>query len=140
MHSPRTARPLIAGALAAAALSAGVPAAVAAAPHRHGGPGGGEAPAATTARRLPANWPKDVPVPPGSVQGTNITAAHAVVQLIVNGSAAQAMRSTTRFYRLRGFTGAGATLHRGTRRVTIVVENRDHSNAHTFVVIDAFRR
>jgi hypothetical protein len=123
-----------------AALSAGAPLAFASAPARHGGPGG-EAPAgATTTRRLPANWPKDVPVPPGSVQGTNVTTAHAVVQLLVNGSATQAMHAATRYYRLHGFSGAGAVLHRGTRRVTIVVENRDHSNAHTFVVIDAARR
>jgi hypothetical protein len=139
---PRTfaPKPVIAAGLCAAVITTSALPAAAVTPHRHGGPGGGGSDApAPAAGRLPANWPKDVPVPPGQIRGTNVSAAHAVVQLLVSGSAAQALRSVSHFYRVRGFAGRGALLHRGTRRLTIVVENRDHSNAHTFVVIDASR-
>ena len=133
MDPIRHAKPVIATALAAAALATAAPAALAIT-HRHGGPGGTGS-AAPAAGRLPPSWPKGVPVPPGQIQGTNIGPGHAVVQLIVRGSARQALRSTIAFYRARGWRGTGPGLHKGSRKLVVVTENRDHSAAKTFVVI-----
>ena len=112
MDPIRNPKPAIAAVLAAAALATAAP-----------------------AGRLPPSWPKGVPVPPGQIQGTNIGPGHAVVQLIVRGSARQALRSTIAFYRARGWRGTGPGLHKGSRKLVVVTENRDHSAAKTFVVI-----
>src|SRR4051795_1616485 len=93
MDPLRHAKLATAALLAVAALATAAPVALATPPDRHGG-GGGAAPAGT---RLPPSWPKDVPVPPGQVTGTNIGPGHAVVQLIVRGDAAQALRATIAF-------------------------------------------
>ena len=133
MDPIRHAKPVIATVLAGAALATAAPAALAIT-HRHGGPGGTGS-AAPAAGRLSPSWPKGVPVPPGQIQGTNIGPGHAVVQLIVRGSARQALRSTIAFYRARGWRGTGPGLHKGSRKLVVVTENRDHSAAKTFVVI-----
>jgi len=141
MHTLRSTRPVIATAIAAAAIAVTAPLAGAAAPQRHGGSGGGgtqTAPAPHVAR-LPASWPKDVPVPPGRITGTTAGRGQWSAQLLVRGSAAHAMASTTAFYKAHGFRGANGVVHRGIRRVQIVVENRDHSNTATFVVIAVTR-
>src|SRR3954471_22112015 len=85
---------------------------------------------------LPANWPSDVPVPPGELQGSTGGDGLWSVQLLVNGSAAQVLQSALDFYGAAGYaTVATGVLLRGTHRLTLVTENRDHSNAHTFLVI-----
>jgi hypothetical protein len=132
MDPIRHAKPVIAIVLAAA-LATAAPAARAFT-HRHGGPNGGGS-AAPAAGRLPPSWPKGVPVPPGQIRGTNIGPGHAVVQLLVRGGARQALRSTIAFYRARGWRGTGRGLHKGSRKIVVVTENRDHSAAKTFVVI-----
>jgi hypothetical protein len=93
---------------------------------------GGVAAAAT----LPPDFPADVPLPPGQVQSASGGNGQWSVLLLVNGSAADAHASTVAFYRARGFVAeTDSILHNATHRVTIVVENRDHSAAHTFVAI-----
>jgi hypothetical protein len=134
MHQTRS---TAVAALAAAAVAVATPLSALAHPvDRHGGPGGdGPAPATTQAGHLPAGWPRDVPVPPGRIQGSTAGAGRWTVELLVAGSAAHALRSTVSFYRAHGFRGAGAVVHRGSRKITVVVENRDHSPGETFVVI-----
>ncbi|MEA2322398.1 MAG: hypothetical protein QOD81_2248 [Solirubrobacteraceae bacterium] len=124
-------------AIAAATLATAMPvSALATPPHRHGGPGGHDpAPGATAAGHLPAGWPRDVPVPPGRIQGSTGGSGRWTVELLVRGSAAHALRSTIAFYRAHGFRGSGAVVHRGSRKITVVVENRDHSANETFIVI-----
>jgi hypothetical protein len=129
------ARPATAALLAAAALATAAPLALATPSDRGGGGGGGGGGAPATTSRLPPSWPKDVPVPPGQIQGTNIAPGHAVVQLIVRGSAAGALRSTIAFYHARGWRGAGPGVHKGHHKLVVVTENRDHSATKTFVVI-----
>jgi hypothetical protein len=93
---------------------------------------GGVAAAAT----LPADFPKDVPLPPGQLQSASGANGQWSVLLLVDGSAAQAHAATVAFYRAHGFVAeTDSILHNASHRVTIVVENRDHSAAHTFVVI-----
>lgn len=93
---------------------------------------GGVAAAAT----LPPDFPADVPLPPGQVQSASGGNGQWSVLLLVNGSAADAHAAAVAFYRARGFVAeTDSILHNARHRVTIVVENRDHSAAHTFVAI-----
>ena len=133
MDRIRRAKPAIASALVAAMLGT-VAAPALAVTHRHGGHGGGGS-GGLASRRLPASWPKDVPVPPGQIVGTNIGPGHAVVQLLVKGGARAALHSTIAFYHARGWRGTGPGLHKGSHKIVVVTENRDHSAAKTFVVI-----
>lgn len=87
-------------------------------------------------RGLPTDWPADVPVPPGAVQGSTGAAGRWTVQLLVQGSAAQVHRDAVSFYLGAGFTAeSDSVVRRGTRRVTVVVENRDHSATETYLVL-----
>ena len=103
--------------------------------HRGGagsGQGGTEAGAT-----LPAGWPTDVPTPPGVIQGsTHANASSWTVLTLAEGSAQAVMRQTVDSYRSAGFVAeTGAILHNASHRVTINVENRDHSAAHTCVIV-----
>jgi hypothetical protein len=104
--------------------------------------GRGSAGGARVTAALPSDWPADVPAPPGSIQGS----AHAnsttwTVQTLASGSAQAVMSQTVASYRAAGFVAeTDAILHNATHRVTIVVENRDHSNAETFVVMSVTGR
>jgi hypothetical protein len=101
--------------------------AVAAPAHR-----GGKPPAAT----LPPTWPKDVPVAPGVIQGSTASTGQWSLLLLVNQSAAAAHKSTVAFYVAHGFRRlTDSIVQKGTRRITVVVENRDHSPSKTFVLI-----
>jgi hypothetical protein len=93
---------------------------------------GGVAAAAT----LPADFPADVPLPPGQLQSATGGNGQWSVLLLVSGSAADAHASTVAFYRAHGFVAeTDSILHDAGHRVTIVVENRDHSPTATFVAI-----
>lgn len=94
------------------------------------------------AARLPADWPADVPFPPGAIQGaTHPNPSTWTAETLASGSAQAAMDQTVARYRSAGFVAEdGAALHNATRRVTIVVENLDHSNAETFVVVSVTGR
>ena len=88
------------------------------------------------AATLPPDFPADVPLPPGQLQTATGGGGQWSVLLLVNGSAADAHASTVAFYRAHGFVAeTDSILHNAKHRVTIVVENRDHSPAHTFVAI-----
>jgi hypothetical protein len=92
------------------------------------GGGGGQAPAA----KLPADFPADIPLPPGTLQGSTGGAGRWSVLLLARGSAAEVQRSTESFYLAAGFSRDGtATVRRGSERITIVAENRDHSPTET---------
>jgi hypothetical protein len=141
MDPLRHAKPALATAVATVALiGASAPLAGAAAPQRHGGPGGGgPAPAARPA--IPPTWPRDVPVLPGSIQATGAAGGNFSVTLLVRGSAPHALQTAVAFYRAHGFKGSNPTgfLRNGAHKLRIVVENRDHSNARTFVVVAVSR-
>jgi hypothetical protein len=88
------------------------------------------------AATLPPDFPPDVPLPPGQLQSATGGGGQWSVLLLVDGSAAQAHSAAVAFYRAHGFVAeTDSILHNAAHRVTIVVENRDHSNAHTFVAI-----
>jgi len=93
---------------------------------------GGVAAAAT----LQPDFPPDVPLPPGQVQSASGANGQWSVLLLVRGSAADAHAATVAFYRAHGFVAeTDSILHNAGHRVTIVVENRDHSPNETFIAI-----
>jgi hypothetical protein len=95
--------------------------------------GGAPAPAAAG---LPPDWPADVPVPAGQIQGSTGANGSWTVELLVNAGAAQAHKAAVDFYVAHGFKAqTDSIVSNGRRRITIVVENRDHSPSHTFVAI-----
>ena len=104
--------------------------------HRGGsGPGGGGG--ARTVPTLPAGWPTDVPAPPGVIQGST----HGTVLALAPGSAQTVMLQTVERYRSAGFVAeTDAILHNALHRVTINVENRDHSASQTFVLVAVSER
>jgi CHRD domain-containing protein len=90
---------------------------------------------------LPPDFPADVPLPPGSLQGATGGAGQWSVLLLVRGSAAQAHAATVAFYRAHGFIAdTDSILHDAAHQVTIVVENRDHSPNETFIAIGVANR
>ena len=92
--------------------------------------------AAAAAAGLPPDWPADIPLPAGTVQGSTGGAGQWSVQLLVRGSAAEALKSTVAFYVARGFRAeSNATVVRGGERIVVVTENRDHSPTETTVVL-----
>jgi len=120
--------------LTLAALVA-APAAVAARPAR--GPAPAPAPAGAPAgATLPPDFPSDVPLPPGDLQAASGAGGSWSVLLLVRGSAAATHASIVAFYRAQGFIAeTDSILHNAAHRVTIVVENRDHSATATFAAI-----
>jgi hypothetical protein len=109
---------LAAGLLAVVLLSAAVASAR----------GGGQAPPAA----LPADFPADIQLPPGTLQGATGGAGRWSVLILASGSAAEVQRSTESFYVAAGFSHVGnAVVSRGPERITIVAENRDHSPTET---------
>jgi CHRD domain len=88
------------------------------------------------AAALPPDFPGDVPLPPGQVQSATGGGGQWSVLLLVDGSAADAHAAAFAFYRAHGFVAdTDSILHDASHQVTIVVENRDHSAARTFVAI-----
>jgi hypothetical protein len=99
------------------------------------GGGGGNGRAAATVP-LPADFPSDVPLPPGELQATSGSTGQWSALLRVPGSAADALGSAMRFYAAAGFTpDSPSTAHRGRYTVTLVTENRDHSPTSTNLVV-----
>jgi hypothetical protein len=92
--------------------------------------------AVAAAATLPPDFPADVPLPAGQLQSSTGGGGQWSVLLLVDGSAAEVHASTVAFYRAHGFVAdTDSILHNASHKVTIVVENRDHSAAHTFVAI-----
>lgn len=112
----------------------------AAQPSRGGRHGGGSGGGQTAAAKLPADFPADVPIPPGSLQGSTGAGGQWGVLLLASGSAAGVLSSTMAFYVAAGFTvDSAGHLHRGAVRITVVAENRDHSNTATNLAIGVTR-
>ena len=104
--------------------------------HHRGGSEGGVAAAVA-----PADFPPDVPLPPGELHTTSGADGRWSALLLVSGSAADAARSAMRFYVANGFTADSAsTAHRDRNEVTIVTENRDHSPTSTNLVVGVAAR
>ena len=84
-----------------------------------------------------ANWPNEVPTPPGTIVGsTHANATTWTVETLAPGSAAAVLEQTVARYRAAGFTtDAAAVLHNPKYRVTLAVESYDHSDAETLVVV-----
>ncbi|MEO8518682.1 MAG: hypothetical protein ABI438_05835 [Dermatophilaceae bacterium] len=56
--------------------------------------------------------------------------------IVAPGSAASVLQSTVAFYKGEGFAAVSdSVLNRGNVRITLVVENRDHSATQTNLVI-----
>jgi hypothetical protein len=116
-------------AIAAAALAALLLAAVLVTSAAVASGGGAGAPATPP---LPADFPSDIPLPQGTLQGSTGAAGRWTVVLLVGGSAAEVQRSTESFYVAAGFTPAGnAVVRRGTEEITILAAARDHSPTET---------
>jgi hypothetical protein len=131
-HSaPRVKAPVAASALTAIPAGFSRPAS--------GGAGGGGTAGggtATPAPSLPASWPRDVPVPAGKLIGSTSSTGRWTVLLVQPGSAATVLHLAGAFYKAAGFSAVSASvLNRGTRHITLVVENRDHSATKTNLVI-----
>ncbi|MFF2316571.1 hypothetical protein ACFVTE_09900 [Arthrobacter sp. NPDC058097] len=91
---------------------------------------GGEG--ARTLPALPADWPADVPVPPGQLHGSGGTAGARTLLLTVPGGADQVLASAEAFYESNGFTRTGSgQLRKGPYSVVMAARNRDHSAAQT---------
>jgi CHRD domain len=98
--------------------------------------GGPPAPTPPATAGLPPDWPADVPLPAGQIQGSTGGNGSWTVELLVNTGAAQAHKAAVDFYVGRGFKAeTDSIVSNGTRRITIVVENRDHSPSQTFLLI-----
>jgi hypothetical protein len=95
-----------------------------------GGGGVGQAPPQSA--QMPPDFPSDIPLPPGSLQGSTGSAGRWSVLLLTSGSAASVQRSTQDFYLARGFkTTANAVVTRGAEQITILAAARDHSPTET---------
>lgn len=102
-------------------------------PVRQRGSDHGSRPAAAG---VPADWPKDLPVPAGSITGSTGSAGRWTVLIVAAGSADQVRRSAVALYSAAGFTPVtDSVLNKGTRQITVVVENRDHSATSTNLII-----
>ena len=113
----------------------------AAASGRHGGRDGSTNGSSAALGALPADWPTDLPIPPGDVIGSTGSGGRWSVQLVAAGSAAQVHQSTVAFYIGVGFAAVtDSVLNRGNRQITLVVENRDHSATSTNLVIGVTTR
>ena len=101
----------------------------------HGGRGPvGGSPA--TAGGRPADWPPQVPVPRGAVIGFTGSADRWSVRLVSSGPADEVRRATVALYEAAGFTPAtDSVLNMGHLQVTVVAENRDHSDTETNLVV-----
>jgi hypothetical protein len=85
---------------------------------------------------LPADWPPEVPVPPGELQGSGGAAPAWSVLLTVPGGADQVLAAAQSFYESNGFTRAGpAQLRKGPYSIVMVARNRDHSAAQTDLTV-----
>jgi hypothetical protein len=129
MHRLRRGWPAVAVMLGLAAIAGStlMPSPALAVPTHRGRP-----PAAT----LPPDWPADVPVPPGQLQGSTGSSGQWSLLLLVDGSAAEAQKSTTAFFVAHGFRRVSDSIvQKGRRRITVVVENRDHSPNQTFILV-----
>lgn len=105
-----------------------------------GGHRGGSGGARVTPPALPPDFPSDVPIPPAPLQGSSGSAGRWGVLLLAAGPADRVLTSTVSFYISAGFTAQGpGTVHRGRYTITIVAENRDHSNTETNLALGVTR-
>jgi hypothetical protein len=110
-------------------------------PNSHGGRGGSGSGSSVPPVGLPADWPADLPVPSGEIMGSTGSAGRWSVLILASGSAAEVRSSTVAFYAATGFTAVtDSVLNKGNRQITVVVENRDHSNTQTNLMVGVTTR
>ncbi len=107
----------------------------------HGGRDDSGNGSSTAVGGLPADWPPDLPVPPGSIMGSTGSTGRWTVLILAAGSATEVRQSTVALYSAAGFTPiSDSVLNKGSRQITLVVENRDHSATQTNLVIGVTTR
>ncbi len=98
---------------------------------QHGRPAAG-----ATTPSLPADWPPDLPLPPGTLTGATGSNGLWTAQYLMLGSAAGVLHATADLYRAAGFTAVSdSVLNKGNRQLTLAVENRDHNAGETTLLI-----
>ncbi|MFC7847644.1 hypothetical protein ACFUTU_04120 [Arthrobacter sp. NPDC057388] len=101
---------------------------------RRGSDGDGEGP--PTLPAPPADWPADVPVPPGKLQGSRGVTGARTVLLKVPGKADDVLTAAETFYESHGFTRTGSgQLRKVPYSIAMVARNRDHSATQTDLTI-----
>jgi len=92
---------------------------------------------------LPADFPADVPLPPGTLTGSTANAPTWVVALLMRGGYPEVMASVHDFYISRGYSEAGPTwmyhLSNGIHSIQFAGQNHDHSATQTDVSIGVTR-
>lgn len=107
----------------------------------HGGRGGSGNGSAAGEAGLPADWPPDLPLPPGNIMGSTGSAGRWTVLILAAGSPAEVRQSTVALYAAAGYTPiSDSVLNKGNRQITLAVENRDHSATETNLVIGVTTR
>ncbi len=102
----------------------------------HGRRGGSVSGSPAAAASLPADWPPDLPVPAGTITGFTGSAGRWTLLILAGGSAAEVRRSALALYAAAGFTAVSdSVLNKGSRQITLVVENLDHSATRTSLVV-----
>ena len=102
----------------------------------HGRRGGTASGSPAAAGSLPADWPPDLPLPAGSITGFTGSAGRWTVLIVAGGSAAEVRRSALALYEAAGFTAVSdSVLNKGSRQITLAVENLDHSATQTNLMI-----
>ena len=92
--------------------------------------------AAATTPSLPPDWPPDLPLPPGTLTGATGSNGQWTAQYLVLGSAAGVLHTAADLYRAAGYTAVSdSVLDKGSRQLTLAVENRDHNAAETILLI-----
>jgi hypothetical protein len=111
------------------------------APNTRGGRGGSGSGSSVPPAGLPADWPADLPIPSGQIMGSTGSAGRWSVLILAAGSAAEVRRSAAALYAATGFTAVtDSVLNKGNRQITVVVENRDHSNTETNLMVGVTTR
>lgn len=107
----------------------------------HGGRAGAGKGSPAAAGQLPVDWPPDLPVPRGTISGSTGVAGRWTVLIDAAGSAREVRESAIALYASAGFTAVSdSALSRGSRQITVVAENRDHSATRTNLVIGVTTR
>jgi len=102
----------------------------------HGGRASAGNGSSAAAGGLPADWPPDLPVPQGTISGSTGAAGRWTVLVVAAGSAREVRESAIALYTSAGFTAVSdSILNKGSRQITLVAENRDHSATQTNLVI-----
>lgn len=89
-----------------------------------------------TAPALPADWPIDVPVPTGTLMGATGAAGQWSLLVVVDDGAEAVRAAAVSLYLAHGYVAeSDSVVHNERYRVTVVAENRDHSQLQSNLAI-----